>query len=450
MSFFKSLRGRMAIISAMVIALMLTLAGFGLSWLFESYIERRVSQELNGRVLDLAGAFALDDKGNLQLTRTPSDPRYRNPYSGVYWYVREGAVPVLRSRSLWDAEIAPPANLSETMTGSTGPTGSDVYVLERPVTLGEGAAERKFRLGVALDKTEIRELSSSFSTELLAGLALSGLLLFAGAWLQASYGLRPLNAIRQQLSRLHQGERDRLDGPFPAEIEPLAQDLNTLFARQKDMITKARERSGSLAHGLKTPMTVLYGEARKLERAGDTATAGFMRDQLDLMQKQLDRELSRARAHGESAGLGLHADLSATAARLVKLMQRMPRGGSITWTVPAPGCHLAMDADDLGEVLGNLLDNARQWATSKVSIEATPAENGKIRVSISDDGPGVPAAFRSKVMERGETGNKGTGLGLAISSEVLAPYGATLAIESSALGGASLVMHIAGKFNTSP
>jgi signal transduction histidine kinase len=440
MTLFHSLRGRLAVISALVIVLILTLAGTGLTWLFHSYIEQRVASELQGRVLDLAGAFSLDDSGLPAIIRPPSDPRYRNPYSGVYWYVREGDATVLRSRSLWDADIATTDRLAE-MASATGPSGSDVYVLQRQVTLDGSTGERHFVLGVALDKAEITELSKSFSSELAAGLGLSGLLLFVGAWVQSSYGLKPLNVIRGQLARLHKGNGDRLDGPFPVEIEPLARDLNGLFQRQRDMIQRARERSGTLAHGLKTPMTVLYGEARKLELAGNPSTAIFMCEQLDLMQRQLDRELSRARAHGESAGLGLRADVSATAARLIDLMKRMPRGGMLAWHGLPPGVSVAMDADDLGEVLGNLLDNARQWASTRVWLESATTGTHAI-ISVSDDGPGISPDYQDKAVRRGETSSRGSGLGLAIVAELLELYGAELKISRSSANGACISFEV--------
>lgn len=451
MNWLNSIRARLALASALLILAVLTAAGLGLNLLFQSYIEKRVGQELRGRVLDLAGAIKLDAEGQPALTRAPSDPRYRTPYSGVYWYVREKDAMLFRSRSLWDGEItqaqATANRTDEQVQSVTGPNDDSLYLLERIVVLGEGSAERSLVLGVALDKAEIAALSSSFGSETATALGLMGVLLFGGAWLQASYGLKPLESLRQQLAMLHKGERGRLDGPFPQEVEHLTHDLNALFGRQREMILRARERAGTLAHGLKTPMTVLYGEARRLEVAGHSQPAAYIREQLDQIRRLLDRELARARAHGESASLGLHADLSATTERLVDLMKRMPRGNDIVWSVPPPGIHVAMDADDLGEVLGNLLDNARKWARSRVAVDAQPLPGGAVRLTISDDGPGIPDAFREKALERGEgTGNAETssGLGLAIVSELIAPYGSELKLETSQWGGAAISMELRG------
>jgi signal transduction histidine kinase len=445
-----SVRGRLALVSAIVIAAALTIAGVALLLLFESYIERRVTQELHSRAIDLSGAFDLDDKGQPVLTRAPSDPRYRSPYSGAYWYVREGGKILWRSRSLWDSDIPPPAIMEKGVVKAIGPDGRRVYLLEKQVAFGEGESERSFVLAVALDHAEVQALSASFGAEIATMLAIIGVLLFLGAWFQAKYGLRPLTAIRAQLADLRRGERDRLDGPFPEEIADLTQDLNTLFAHQKHMIQRARERAGALAHGLKTPMTILYGEARKLDLAGDRQAAQSIRSQLDLIRQQVDRELTRARAHGATTGLGLHADVSATARRLVGLMQRMPRGEAIEWRLPEPGIQVAMDADDFGEVLGNLLDNARKWARTVVAIDAVDLGGGQVRLSVADDGPGIPDALRAAACERGSVlgdgdhnrNAEGSGLGLAIVSELVAAYGSELALDTGPLGGARVTLKL--------
>ncbi len=451
MKLLGSIRGRLAVVSAAVIAAVLTIAGFGLVVLFESYIERRVAQELRGRILDVAGAFTLDEAGKAAVTRVPSDPRYRNPYGGAYWYVRESDRIVLRSRSLWDAEIARPTagSTMDTVVRTGGPDDSEVYLLERVVSLGEGKARRDLVLGVAIDQAEVQSLSSALGTETAAGLSLLGLVLFAGAWLQARYGLQPLDSVRKQLSELHSGQRESLEGPFPNEIENLTRDLNGLFKQQKQLITRARERAGTLAHGVKTPMTILYGEARKLDLAGQKQTADFIKGQLDHIQQQVNRELSRARAHGASAGIGLQTDVSATAQRIANLMKHMPRGSDIVWHVPVSGVFAAMDPDDCGEILGNLLDNARKWARSRVDVEARVLESGNILIAVSDDGPGIPPQFRERALERGEaldppaTNRDGSsGLGLAIVAELIAPYGGSLAIEQSVLGGARISFEI--------
>jgi len=66
----------------------------------------------------------------------------------------------------------------------------------------------------------------------------------------------------------------------------------------------------------------------------------------------------------------------------------MPRGDSLAWHVHIPAeLGLNMDPHDFGEVVGNLLDNARKWAETTVTIRVEPV-SGKARITIEDDGPG--------------------------------------------------------------
>ncbi len=453
MTALTSIKSRLALISAAIIAIVLSVAGIALVILFNTYIEQRIEQELNSRLLDLSGFLDVNEAGEPIITGFPSDPRYRTPYSGAYWYIREDAKVLWRSRSLWDTDIAPPPGAEARVASALGPDRQTLYLLEKRITFGDGAGQRNFTLGAALDRAEVAALSSSFGSGIAAMLALIGLLLFAGAWMQAKYGLLPLAAIREQLGALRRGEKEQLEGPFPEEVSELAQDLNTLFAHQRVLIARARERAGSLAHGLKTPMTILYGEVGNLERGTTPSSPQAIRTQLDLIRQRIDRELSRARAHGAPAGIGLHADVTQTAQRLVRLMQRMPRGDLIDWRLPPAGIRLAMDPDDFGEILGNLLDNARKWAKATVVIEARPAEAGQIELSVSDDGPGIPDALRAEATERGTVygGSEnpdGTGLGLSIVAELIEGYGARLNLAPSEGGGVRVSFSVPGAIDT--
>jgi signal transduction histidine kinase len=434
-----SIRARLALISAVVIALVLAIAGFGQILLFEKQLDRQLAQALEVRLLDVAGAIQQSPEG-LAMSRDPVDPRYRNPYGGAYWYVRQADKVLLRSRSLWDDDIGVlQGDPLKGVVRARGPADSSVHVYERPI-IQEGTDEG-FVIGVAIDASETEEQMSAFRSQTIKSLALIGLVLFAGAWLQASYGLSPLARIRTQLTRMHQGDADKLSGPFPAEIDELANDLNRLFRSQKEMIDKAREHAGALAHGIKTPMTVLFGELRKFEREDSTASVSQMREQLDLISRHVDRVLSRARARGTTAGIGTHADFSETAARLAGLMQRMPRGAELDWRLPYPGITVAMDADDLGEVLGNLMDNARKFAHSSITVSAETASIGKLRVAVIDDGPGLS---ENNILIASENIRDSSGLGLKIASDVVAAYGSCLEVEREAVDGLKVQFVVGG------
>ncbi|MHB2165365.1 ATP-binding protein [Alsobacter sp. R-9] len=437
----KSLRVRVLLLAALSIVTALTAAGFTLAVIFERHLSQRLEQELDIKLIELAAAFAVDDRGEPHVGRVLSDPRYQTPYSGAYWQVADAdGNPVLRSRSLWDDAVpggGPGAPAAEEAIEREGPGQSTLYVMERDVMLPGANDRRPWRLQVAVDHAEIEGLRRSFARDMAVALGVLGALLLVGAWVQAGVGLMPLRTLRQRLNAVHSGASPRLEGRFPDEVAPLADDLNALLDRQQELVTKARERAGDLAHGLKTPLTIMSGEARRLEEAGMATAAATLREQIALMRRHIERELARARTHGTPTAAGLHTDVAGTVDRLLRLMKRMPRGEELAWvnSVPA-GAHCAMDADDFGEVLGNLLDNARKWAISRIEIRAEPVPAGLV-IRVVDDGPGLPSAG-TDLLKRGERANEdgdGSGLGLSIVSDVLGAYASRLTLEPGATGG---------------
>src|SRR5439155_7189484 len=128
--------------------------------------------------------------------------------------------------------------------------------------------------------------------------------------------------------------------------------------------------------------------ASDLGRGGASKAAGDVEEQAAALEVHVERELARARI---ATGQGkLQAALKPSLDRIIAAMKRLPRGSNLAWdntcgeaeTVP-------MERGDLTELLGNLLDNARKWATSRVAISAS-SKDGEISLIVEDDGPGVP------------------------------------------------------------
>ncbi|HEY6599816.1 MAG TPA: ATP-binding protein, partial [Pseudomonadales bacterium] len=117
----------------------------------------------------------------------------------------------------------------------------------------------------------------------------------------------------------------------------------------------------------------------------------------------------------------------------------------------APDAYVWCEERDLMELLGNLIENAFKYCKSRVDVGAIASADGAtVRVTIDDDGPGVPAHQRVQVLARGargDTATDGHGIGLAVAAELAASYGGGLAIETSGLGGARVVVDLpaAGK-----
>jgi len=431
-----SIRLRLLVVAITSIVVTIAVAGASLVIFFERQVLRYVEQDLNIHWTELATAFGTEGEDGIGQKLT--DPRYHQPYGGAYWQVSENGRPIVRSRSLWDREL-PVAGPREDADRDKafemdGPNGSELYVIEREVTVDGEQGPRRVSLSVALDHGQVIELRQAFGWDVTRVLIPIAAVLVLFAWIQLSLGLRPLRAVGQELNAVQTGQIRRMTQRFPDEVEPLVESINRLLDRQEDLVRKARDRAGALAHGLKTPLTILRGEVRRVEQAGLHDAAGCMQEQLQLIYTHVEREVARARTSGASVGCGAYTQVDETIARLLRLMQHMPRGEQLVWEADIPaGLAIDMDPHDFGEVMGNLLDNARKWAKSRVSVHIG-RQGDKARISVEDDGPGFSGDTQGERPERGVPGRSdpdSSGLGLGIVEDILAEYGTSVDIESN-------------------
>jgi signal transduction histidine kinase len=427
---------RLRLLAAAVASIIVTIgvAGASLVVFFEHQVLRYVEQDLNLHWTELATAFGTE--GEAGLAQKMTDPRYHQPYGGAYWQISEGGRPIIRSRSLWDKDLPPtgprPRAEAERAFEGAGPDGSELYVVEREVTIDGEHGSRTLSLAVALDHKQVVELRQAFGWDVTRVLIPIAAVLVLFAWLQLALSLRPLKAVGHELNAVQTGQIRRMTRRVPDEIAPLIDNINKLLDRQENLIRKARDRAGALAHGLKTPLTILGGDVRRLEQAGLRDAAERMQEQLALIRTHVDREVARARTSGASVGGGAYTQVDETVARLLRLMQHMPRGDRLVWQTEIPAdLGVAMDPHDFGEVMGNLLDNARKWARTRVVIRVERAL-GQARVIVQDDGPGFSGNIEGGRPERGVPARgdpASSGLGLGIVEDILAEYETNAAID---------------------
>ncbi|WP_243369900.1 sensor histidine kinase [Microvirga solisilvae] len=431
-----SIRLRLLAVAIMSIVATIGVAGASLVVFFERQVLRYVEQDLNIRWTALAAALGAE--GEAGLSHRLTDPRYHQPYGGAYWQVSEQGRPIMRSRSLWDTDL-PAADPRQNSDGEKayeveGPDGAELYVVERNVTIGGADDSRTLSLAVALDHKQIVELRQAFGWDVTRVLIPIAIVLVLFAWLQLWLGLRPLRAVGQELNAVQTGQIRRMTKRFPDEVAPLVDSINKLLDRQENLVRKARDRAGALAHGLKTPLTILGGEVRRLEQAGLKDAAARMQEQLELLSAHIEREVARARTSGASVGHGDHAHADETIARILRLMQHMPRGDQLIWRTELPAdLGIAMDPHDFGEVMGNLLDNARKWARSSVTIRVERV-GGMARIIVEDDGPGFSGNTEGGLPERGVPSRNdpaSSGLGLSIVQDILAEYGTRIHFDGN-------------------
>jgi signal transduction histidine kinase len=304
----------------------------------------------------------------------------------------------------------------------------------------EEAGRFRFVVASSVDETEADVLR--FNRVLFWSFALFSLGLLAAIAIQVRVGLKPLRAVSEALGRIREGRAQRLEGDFPAEIAPLATELNGLIAHSSEVVGRARAHVANLAHFLKTPLTVLANEAA----SSPTPLADTVSRQVTAMRRQVDHYLARARAAGALDVLGSRTDVAASLRDLSRVLVRMHSEKDILIDVDVtPTLTFRGEREDFEEMAGNLLDNACKWTKSKVLVKAIPLEGGRLLLTVEDDGPGMPPEKRLQGIERGQRLDEsvpGTGLGLAIVRDISKLYGGTLTLAEASLGGLKVCLEL--------
>lgn len=439
-----------------LLTLVLALAGAhaGLSSLFRAQALAQFDETLSQQLDQLTARLEFDAQGRPALgPRGLSDPRWDRPYSGLYWQVdalgAEAARPVdppsvwrravLRSRSLWDVELQLPQDVlapGEVHRHEVaGPSGQPLRVAERLVQEGN-AGGGAWRLIVAADRAPVAAAIDRFDGVLAVSLAGLGVLLGLAALAQVALGLAPLRALGAALQRVQVGQELRLQGRFPAEVQPLVDGFNGLLDRQAESAERARAVAGNLAHALKTPLAILGQAARR--GAADELPA-LVDEQVRVAQRHLQWHLARARAVASRPGLGQRVALEPLVHALLHTLQRLhdDRHLDLSGEVVPVGLAFAGEEQDLQEMVGNLVDNACRHARTRVEVRVFPQADGMLAIEVEDDGPGIPPERRQEVLRRGvrlDEQGPGSGLGLAIVVDLARLYGGDLTLDSP--GGA--------------
>lgn len=438
----RSLSLRLMAYAAGAIGVALVLAWLALGLLFERHTERQVEAELRRHGAALAAALSLDAGQRPVLAAEPFDPRFSRPASGLYWRITAPGGE-LGSRSLWDGDL-PPASADASWRADTvaGPFEARVIRLSRAVQPDAGGP--KATIEVAVDHATVTAARKAFAGDLALSLGVLWLVLMAAAGLQVRLGLRPLAGVRRELAALRTDPDARFDiARHPAEIVPLAAEINALAdARAGDLI-KARDRARDLAHALKTPLTALRAQAAALP----AEAAREIGQSLSLLTTAVESELARARVSATHVGPRSTSARRAVE-RLAQVLTRTERGTELDFEIDISETLILPMAEDAAlEALGALLDNAVRHARSRVRVWADAGAEGPW-LAIADDGPGIPEAWREKALRRGARLDESSpthGLGLAIARDFIEASGGTLTLAGEVGEGLEVIARWPGE-----
>ncbi len=403
--------------------------------LFRGHIEQHFEALLLDHLEELVAASELTPEGTLQMTWRPSDPRFNRPHSGWYWEILQSGASVARSDSLWRESL----KVAERHFGGvsqiqqfSGPEGELLWVLVQDITFPE--VETPLLFAVAGPIADIEDNVQAFTAQVAITLTVLGIGLLLVVWFQVHFGLRPLQAMQRALGDIRKGKAQRLPENFPLEVEPVVSELNGLLDHNRELLERARTQVGNLAHALKNPLTVIRNEAKAIENE----RGRVIREQTAAMAINVDRYLSQARIAGNAGVLGARADVKAIIEDLSFSMERLYKDKDLEIQYSGlEGCCFRGEAQDLEEMLGNLMDNACKWARNQVLVRAECAGE-RLLIVVEDDGPGIPKQRLAEVLERGHRLDEkvpGSGLGLDIVQDIAGLYRGSITLGRTPSGG---------------
>jgi signal transduction histidine kinase len=447
------------------IAIVSVLSLVVIGWIAHAQFNRQllrllIDPEIESVADNLIGNAGPGLEGEIALRDLPYDPRYLQPLSGRYFQVarvlEDGRLDVqVISPSLFDVTIDLDAKTLAGLTGPEAPRGArfldidgpddePLRVIARVEQIPQLEGHYLFLVGVA-PRAILAPAANLVGVAFAVFVAFCAAMVAAVTALQVRIGLEPLHEFQRDIASVRRGDSERLTGQYPAELQPVGQELNALIDHNREVIERARRHVGNLAHALKTPIAVLKNAASE----GQTQN-GVMKQSIEEMEAFVERQLRRARvaaraearAGAQAPTIAYRTPVKQNLEDLVFMMEQKYD------TLKAVDISLDAEADvtfrgereDLLEMAANLVDNACKYGKQQVVVRLTPPSerDGLFEIVVEDDGPGLSDADIARAMARGsrlDEAAPGQGLGLSILKETVDLYAGELLFERSDLGG---------------
>ncbi|MES9856032.1 MAG: ATP-binding protein [Sedimenticola sp.] len=438
-----SIHSRLLWAATLVLVAFLGLGGLALDRAYRDSLEQAVEARLMGHIYQLLGAAETDEKGRMRLSKNLSDPRFANPDSGLYAQAKgeEGGYRWQSHSTIGSAlallqQVVPGQQRFQHLASH--------YILNFGLLWEDDSGrELDYTFAVAESDQAIKAQISAFRESILFWFGGAALVLLLAQWAALRWGLGPLRQAAQRLKLIESGEAEHLEGQYPKELTGLVRNINSLIHTGRSTQERYRNSLGDLAHSLKTPLAVLQGAVDKGD-ADELREA--VKEQVPRMDQIVSYQLKRAAAMGRR-GLADNTAVAPVVTRLIRTLEKVYREKGVDCKSQLDEMAIFPGGEgDLMELLGNLLENAFKYCRSQVAVTllVTGAEP-RLEIHIDDDGPGIPEAERSGVLQRGKRADQraqGQGIGLSVADEIIRLYGGEIQIQDSELGGATVVVTI--------
>lgn len=446
----RSLAFRQFAASLILLPLMLLASGYGLVQTYKASLLASEQDSLKAQTYILLGGAEPEDSG-LSLPEYFIEPRLNTVNSGLYAFVTD-----VEEQAIWRSRSLSLSNLDFTLEESQpldpgqerfdyfflkDTPGSGFFRLRFDTVWNIGGVDRLYRFNVVQSRDEYRSRLNLYKQEMVALLGILALFILILQFTIMHFGFHPLRKLARRLSQFEQGQTQRLEGSYAAELSPVVDNLNQLLENEKKQRTRYKNTLSDLAHSLKTPLSVISVASDRVMQADKQSIAtqiDEIRQQVQRMSDIVDHQLRRATTQSSSI-VHQEINLSEQIHRLIDVVSKVYREKEVAVSfTSAPQVMLAIEQNDLLEMLGNIVENAFKYCQSKVSIECR-RERSEVIIAVGDDGEGIPIDKRERVLQRGaraDTARPGQGIGLAVSVDIISSYGGSLSVDQSHLGGA--------------
>jgi signal transduction histidine kinase len=436
-------------------AVALLIAGaFVLTTQYQRSVHRVDDERLDAVIESLAAFSEISPDRKFYLTKTPGDARFERAFSGHYWQISKiaeigSAEQVAQSESLFDSDLNVPKAILDNAKAKAGmnvkadlvgPDNEPLRSITRVVRLPDQVSV--LAITAAADRRPGDKEIARFRAIVAWTLGLFATGLVVAVILQVRIGLAPLYKIRSAIAQVREGDAEKVEGDYPAELMPLAEELNNLLSHNKEVVERARTHVGNLAHALKTPISVLLNETAQ----NKTKLEQLVQRQSSTMANQVDHHLRRASMAARAQVIGSRTPVIDAVSDMQRTLERLFKAQQMRIDTDVPESLIFRgERQDLDELLGNLMENACKWSKGHVRVGACQHSKTIMEIYVEDNGDGLPADKRKTVLARGERLDEnapGSGLGLSIVSDLVGAYGGKVWLEDSSLGGLRVVLHL--------
>ncbi len=443
-----TLAARLFLLSSCAAIVGVALAALVISSEYRNNAQERLNDILIANIFNLMGNVELDEDGKLMGLPNLGDSRYQLFDSGWYWSVERIGEPEKRLASLSLADrtilVSEGQEFDETFQRQfqmNDENGEALQGLEAQVFLGEGNQLYSFK--ITANQSALDDEIYAFTQRIALILGLLAFSIIAATYVVVRLGLEPVTRATQKLTAVRNGDAEKIDGSYPEEIQPLIDETNALIESNAVIVERARTQVGNLAHSLKTPLAVMQNELSSLSPEKES----LFKEQSDTMRKQVQLYLDRARISARRSTSVASTPAFPVLEKLALVVAKLNRNTDMGFDLePIEGVNFAGEEPDLQEVFGNLLENAAKYAETTMEI-GSDFQEGKLIVTVEDDGPGMTPKQIENAMKRGgrvDEGKTGWGLGLSIVRDIVEEYEGEFNLGVSDLGGLKATVKLPG------